>query len=164
VKNPFTYGGTDGSWDEQHLHDTFLNAQLIDVEVPSSLRSSTIFSLSPGLPALSPDAYQFYQDTCRLKVIKAGVLIKKDDFAEGGKRALSRKWKTSSVILSDSHLLFCRDPTLAPESSQLPGGAVNTKFRPDDTYSLKDSIAVYDHSYKKVGFTKDHFVDVLTGE
>ena len=110
------------------------------------------------MPAVSPDACQLYQDTCRLKVIKAGVLNKKDDLAEGGKKALNRKWKTWGVVLSDSHLLFCRDPTLAPVSSpelcQRAGGAGNDKFRPDDTYSLKDGIAVFDYSYKKVAFPK----------
>jgi hypothetical protein len=171
LENPFTYEGTDGPWDEERLHNTFLNAHSIDVELPSALRSTTMFSSYPGVPAFSPDACQLYQDTCRLKVIKAGVLNKKDDLAEGGKKALSRKWKTWGVILSDSHLLFCRDPTSAsvsfssPEPSQQPGGAVKAKFRPDDTYSLKDAIAVYDRSYKKVASPQETtLLDVLTEE
>jgi len=115
------------------------------------------------VPAVSPDACQLYQDTSRLKVIKAGVLNKKDDLAEGGKKALSRKWKAWGVILSDSQLLFCRDPTLVPVSYPFPepcqqsGNDVDPKFRPDDTYSLKDSIAVYDQSYKKVMFHEKSF-------
>jgi len=164
-KNPFTYEGTNGPWDEECLRNTFLNTQLINIDLPSTLRSSTIFSLYPGVPAVSPDACQLYQDTSRLKVIKAGVLNKKDDLAEGGKKALSRKWKTWGVILSDSQLLFCRDPTLVPVSYPLPEPSVgddDPKFRPDDTYSLKDSIAVYDHSYKKVAFHKKIIhIDVL---
>ena len=151
-ENPFTYEGINGSWNEEHLHDTFLRAHFIDTEL---LRSSSMFSSYPSLSATSPDTLQ---DTCRLKVIKAGMLNKKDDLLEGGKKALSRKWKKWGVILSDSHLLFCRNPSWAstsspsPETSQLRGGALNTKFRPDEIYSLENGVAVYDRSYTKVAF------------
>lgn len=124
------------------------------MDLPLAFRS--MFDLYSSRSSSSPDVCQLYQAPCRLKVIKAGVLNKKDDLAEGGKKASSRKWKTCGMILSGSHLLFCRDPTWASISSPSlePGGGVITKFRPDDIYCLKDCIAVYDRSYKKVPFLK----------
>jgi hypothetical protein len=151
LENPFTYEGTNGPWHEEYPHNIFLKALLIDMELPLAFRS--MFSLYSNVSAATPDGCQ---ETCRMKVIKAGVLNKKDDLAEGGKKAMSRKWKTWGVVLSSSHLLFSRDPTSAsvsltsaPELKQ-SGGAVSNRFRLDDIYSLKDVIAVYDRSYKKV--------------
>jgi hypothetical protein len=93
-----------------------------------------------------------------------GILNKKDDLAEGGKRVLSRKWTTLGAVLTGSHLLFCRDPAGASASLPSPDGQlgdVNARFRPDEIYSLKEGIAVYDRSYKKVAFLQNNPVLVL---
>lgn len=41
-----------------------------------------------------------------LKITKIGLLSRKEDLAEGGKKAASRKWRGWSVILTGSQLLF----------------------------------------------------------
>lgn len=41
-----------------------------------------------------------------LKITKIGLLSRKEDLAEGGKKAASRKWKGWSVVLTGSQLLF----------------------------------------------------------
>lgn len=41
-----------------------------------------------------------------LKITKVGLLSRKEDLAEGGKKAASRKWRGWSVVLTGSQLLF----------------------------------------------------------
>lgn len=41
-----------------------------------------------------------------LKITKVGLLSRKDDLTEGGKKAASRKWRGWSVVLTGSQLLF----------------------------------------------------------
>lgn len=41
-----------------------------------------------------------------LKITKVGLLSRKEDLAEGGKKAASRKWKAWTVVLTGSQLLF----------------------------------------------------------
>jgi hypothetical protein len=40
---------------------------------------------------------------------KIGILNRKDDIVEGGKRAIARKWKGWGAIVTNSQLLFYRD-------------------------------------------------------
>jgi hypothetical protein len=92
-----------------------------------------------------------------LKVAKVGVVSRKDDLLEGGKKATNRKWKQSGVILTGSQLLLFRETTwvntlLAHRDADghvvVPQGL---SFKPDELISVEDSIAVFDKSYKKVG-------------
>ncbi|WVR08533.1 hypothetical protein IAU60_005588 [Kwoniella sp. DSM 27419] len=95
-----------------------------------------------------------------LRVSKIGLLSRKDDAGEFNKKA-SRKWKSWSVILTGSQLLFFKDPTWAltlleqvkteqagpgdkPGQLSLPR---QSSFRPDEVLPVKDCIAVYDRSY-----------------
>jgi hypothetical protein len=41
-----------------------------------------------------------------MRIAKVGILERKDDLVEGGKRATSRKWKACSVLLTGSQLLL----------------------------------------------------------
>lgn len=90
-------------------------------------------------------------------------LTSEDDLIEGGKKAGNRKWKSWSVILTGSQLLFFKDPTWAlslldqARSSQLDGTSPGqllfprmTTFKPDEVFSVKNSIAIFDRSYSKV--------------
>lgn len=96
-----------------------------------------------------------------LKITKIGLLNKKDDISAGGRKSSNRKWKTWSVILTGSQLLFFRDtawvaalshPKDSVEESAIPPPPPNSVFKPDESFSVKDAIAVYDHSYTKVWF------------
>ena len=90
-----------------------------------------------------------------LKVTKIGLLNRKDDVLEGGKRASNRKWKQWTVILTGSQLLFFRDPSSFLGAQSVPAdGQVTlpqvTMGRPDELMSVKDAVAVFDRSYLKV--------------
>lgn len=92
-----------------------------------------------------------------LKVAKVALLNRKDDLLPGGKKAMSRKWRPWSVILTGSQLLFFRDTSWATNlvaQFETSGGQVifphAAIFKPDELYSVKDAIAVYDRSYTKV--------------
>ncbi|TDL28672.1 hypothetical protein BD410DRAFT_811733 [Rickenella mellea] len=173
-RNPYSYQGTAGSWDEKQLHRAFAHPDVIEVDSSESRRKSSIllthFALSvggapgpilqhsTGVPDLSP--VPFIPDVATLKVTKVGLLNRKEDVAEGGKRATNRKWKEWSVILTGSQLLFFRDPAWALgliAQIESDGGQVLSPpmslWRPDELLSTKDAIAVHDATYIKYNNT-----------
>ncbi len=157
LDNPFTYEGKNGTWDEAELHGAFMRANVIEIDIATTNRPPAMFSLYGGGAIDFQNTRHLDRGTWRLKVTKVGLLNRKDDLLEGGKRASNRKWKTWSVILTGSQLLFCRDPTSAA-TLLLPSEASdrrlespqNAVLRPDDFLCLKDAIAIYDRSYIKV--------------
>lgn len=156
LKNPYSYEGKNGRWDEAELHDAFIKGNVVEIDFATINRPPATFSLYAGGSIDFLDTNHLNRGTWRLKVTKVGVLNRKDDLIEGGKKALNRKWKTWSVILTGSQLLFCRDPTVA-STLLLPSGAFDCRLeslvlRPDEFLSLKDAIALYDRSYVKVTF------------
>ena len=122
-----------------------------------------MFNLSPsgtplvtGFSEISPLTRT--PQTWNLKITKVGLLNRKDELLEGGKKPMTnRKWKPWSVILTGSQLLFFRDiswasglqSTLGP-SADLSRTLPAAVFRPDELFSVKDAVAVYDRSYTKV--------------
>lgn len=111
----------------------------------------------------SPEITDESPSTVVIKVISMGVLSRKDDLLEGGRRAPSRKWKEWGVLLTGSQLLFFRDPNwvtslTAGLSEKNPSelGKLQTKplsmasFQPDEVVSLREMVALYDTSYNKV--------------
>ena len=75
---------------------------------------------------------------------------------DGGKRAMSRKWKEWSVVLTGSQLIFYRDSSVALNLiTQIHDASEGAPARypsprPDEVVSMKDAIAVCDASYAKV--------------
>lgn len=79
---------------------------------------------------------------------------------EGSKK--SRKWKSWSVILTGSQLLFFKDPAwaltlleqmkspLVDRQSGQPLLPRMTNFKPDEVFPIKDCIAAYDTMYSEV--------------
>ncbi|KAJ3516784.1 hypothetical protein NLJ89_g903 [Agrocybe chaxingu] len=162
LENPYNHEGTNGPWDEAELHRAFVHASVIEIEAPTFNRAAPIFSLSPsGTPSPfllnGEDPSRSKVEPWSLKITKVGLLNRKDDFNEGGKKFLNRKWKTWSVVLTGSQLLFFRDPvwastlqpSLAGDSPRQPLFPPASIFRPDELFSVKDAIAVYDRSYTK---------------
>ena len=104
-----------------------------------------------------PEYYPATGEVLTLKITKFGLLNRKDDVLEGGRRANNRKWKPWSVILTGSQLLLFRDPAWATTllvKPETPNGQLlfpqTSLFKPDELLSVKDSIALYDKSYSKV--------------
>jgi hypothetical protein len=111
----------------------------------------------PGPTGALGDFFPSTGEIWTLKVAKVSLLDRKDDIVEGGKKATNRKWKTWSIILTGSQLLFFRDPSWATSllaQSKSPDGHViipqASLFKPDELLSVKDAIAVFDKSYTKV--------------
>ncbi|KIJ45139.1 hypothetical protein M422DRAFT_251332 [Sphaerobolus stellatus SS14] len=183
-KNPYLFEGTDWPWDTQQLHQLFALAQQVQVNydaVPPSVypggspvmagggtprrKSVAMPSFSLGLgygpflgsPGFSLDIPLPKRESTRiLRIAKAGVLLRKDDTLEGGKKAINRKWKEWSVILTASQLLFFRDLSFASHLTGLiPGAEYHDEMvqemllHPDDVVSLHDTIAVFDVKYSK---------------
>lgn len=175
-ESPFSYEGTSGPWNEEELRRAFAKAGVIEVGGMDDRRLTTspFFSMpgvgvttpvsAPGpamalsttaagaLPVVSP--MMPARDVWTLKVTKAGLLQRKDDTAEGGRRAGNRKWREWSVILTGSQLLFFRDAAWAAsilaQMDHPEAEAPASLLRPDELVSVKDAIAVYDRTYNRV--------------
>lgn len=167
MENPYSYEGTAGPWNEEELKRAFAKANLIELDATDNQRASPFFGLSVGgtpSPLMSslggfPESLPATGEVWTLRVTKAGLLYRKDDILEGGKKAMNRKWKPWSVILTGSQLLLFRDPSWATTlvaQSESPDGQVifpqASVFKPDELLSVKDAIAVFDKSYTKVDF------------
>ncbi|KAF5382956.1 hypothetical protein D9757_006388 [Collybiopsis confluens] len=160
--NPYNYEGTAGPWSEEELQRAFSNPDVIELGTdPSRTISTAPFFGGGGAaagPFASPDIPR--DATLRLNATKLGVLNRKDDVLEGGKKASSRKWKPFSVVLTGSQLLFVRDSTwaiafLSQTEDARDSGYLSaaSAFKPDEVMSLKDAVAVFDRSYSKHGNT-----------
>lgn len=164
-ESPYSYRGTGQPWDEEDLQNAFARAAVIEIGGVDNYKvASPFFGLSVGgvpspmgsmgaLPEILPATGEIWT----LKVTKVGLLNRKDDTIEGGKKAMNRKWKPWSVILTGSQLLMFRDPSWATNllaQSDLSEGQViypqTTMFKPDELLSVKDAVAVFDKSYVKV--------------
>ncbi|KAI0079601.1 hypothetical protein K474DRAFT_1591777 [Panus rudis PR-1116 ss-1] len=160
--SPFHYKGTVGHWDEDELLRAFATANVVEIN-PGGYYPAPWFSLGVGggpgpvsIGGVLPSAFPMAPESFALKVTKVGMLMRKDDMLEGGKKPMNRKWREWSVLLTGSQLLLCRDPSWANmiqakvEVSNgdvsLPHGAIP---KPDELISVKDSIAVFDKSYTK---------------
>ncbi|THU91774.1 hypothetical protein K435DRAFT_968021 [Dendrothele bispora CBS 962.96] len=162
LTNPYSYEGTAGPWDEEELQASFAGANVITVEGADLSRPpSSFFGLGPGMGPASPlvttssGPSLSTSEVWNLRVTKIGLLNRKDEALEGGRKAGNRKWRMWNVILTGSQLLFFRDTSnswanISSESSDehivLPQA---TMFKPDELYSVKDAIAVYDRFYTK---------------
>lgn len=94
LRNPFSYQGTAGSWNEGELRRSFALADIIEIETAENRRISTMpfFSLrvggvqapmlngSAGLPHVFPEPNGHPAETALLKVTKVGLLRRKGEF------------------------------------------------------------------------------------
>ncbi|KAJ6627238.1 hypothetical protein B0H10DRAFT_1996195 [Mycena sp. CBHHK59/15] len=163
-ENPYSFEGTAGPWNEQDLQLAFAKANVIEVGAVNNIRVATLLSLGPGgAPTpLSPFAGALPEivpptgEVSTLRITKVGILNRKDDVLEGGKKSSNRKWKPWSVILTGSQLLLFRDPAwangLISQAESLDAQFIfpqTAVFKPDELLSVKDAIAVFDKSYSK---------------
>ena len=156
--NPYTFRGPMDDANYEEIHEKFLRARSANLNMETSLVSPTFFNISsPMLPTspASDDAVPTYTG-CVVKLVKIGILNRKDDIVEGGKRAIARKWKGWSAIVTNSQLLFYRDATQVmniqrqfEEPTDLPPPRI-VLGRPDELWPLKNTVAVSDKSYTKV--------------
>ncbi|KAG8902266.1 hypothetical protein FRB99_004685, partial [Tulasnella sp. 403] len=157
--NPFLYTGTAGAWNERKLQSAFAEAESMKMTSPANRRRATPLTVFGSPEVLPSDA----DDEVLLKVTKFGVLGRKEDLLEGGRRSANRKWKEWSVLLTGSQMLFFRDPALADQvyfqqpsvQEEKPSASAATSVtrsipaQPDEILSVKDAIALYDTTYTK---------------
>ncbi|CDU23753.1 uncharacterized protein SPSC_02382 [Sporisorium scitamineum] len=170
---PFSYTGSLPTFDVDRLNSAFLHAPSIEIVTTKTP------SEQPG--TATPNPLDVEEDVVSLKVTKVGVVNRKDDVSDGGKKAASRKWKTSGLLLTGSQLLLFKDiiwinalqsqildqvghsllcngiPTDDDAANDIVEGGVIispriTYFRPDGVISLADAVAVKDHTYGKYDF------------
>ncbi|KAF8269365.1 hypothetical protein EI94DRAFT_1660214 [Lactarius quietus] len=174
LENPYSYEGTSRPRNED-IHETFSKAGTITVGSAAERRMSTsVFALHIGgfsSPSLTSsqisDHMQSPHQVSALKVAKAGLLIRKDITLEIGKRPKTGKWRSWSVILTNSQMLLFRDHVWAT-SLQEQMGDRNRRIlvppvplrRPDEVLPLKDSIALRDRSSAK----QDHTFLFISGD
>ncbi|EIW64746.1 uncharacterized protein TRAVEDRAFT_109486, partial [Trametes versicolor FP-101664 SS1] len=165
-ESPYFYQGTAGPWDEDELQRAFALASVVEVAaIENRYHASPWFSLSvtggPGpmfqsslgsMPVLTPSGGGVWV----IKVTKVGLMLRKEDIVEGGRRAMTRKWREWCVLLTGSQLLFFRDSTwangLQTQLGQSDGQVVLQQTslpQPDEMLSVRDAIAVFDKSYTK---------------
>lgn len=164
LENPYSYEGTLGPWNEEELRHAFAKAGVIEINTFDNRRMSQqpYFALSvnglssPMMSSIGALPEPVVREMMTIKVTKVGLLNRKDDTVEGGKKALSRKWREWSVVLTGSQLLLFRDPSWANslmEQVRSSDGHVlfppDAVLRPDELISVKDSVAVFDRSYTK---------------
>ncbi|KAF9068070.1 hypothetical protein BDP27DRAFT_1224844 [Rhodocollybia butyracea] len=158
--NPYSYEGTGGSWNEEELQQAFASPNIIEIGSLDSAKVSPAPFFSAGGSASGPfgsfgSVGTPGSESWSLKVTKLGLLNRKDDMLEGGRKGSNRKWKTFSVLLTGSQLLFVRDPTWAStflgQNETVGHGYFpqTAMFKPDEVISVKNAIAVYDRSYLK---------------
>jgi hypothetical protein len=148
LESPFSTLGFD---DIDSLHQQFAKATMIQVTLPGKRKTSTgILSSTPtrGAPA----------QEVMLKITKVGALSRTDE--NDGKKG-NRKWKSWSVILTGSQLLFVKDSimaiTLSERIKQVQAGTRSNStllppmpnFKPDEVISLKDCIAIHDRHHPR---------------
>ncbi|EST09777.1 Sec7 domain protein [Kalmanozyma brasiliensis GHG001] len=167
---PFSCTGSLPTFDVERLNSAFLHAPSIEIVTTKPAGEE------PGAAAASP--LDVEEEVVSLKVTKVGVVNRKDDVSDGGKKGASRKWKTSGLLLTGSQLLLFKDVIwINALQSQIldqvghsllnngipsdedgaddvvEGGVVITPrityFRPDGVISLADAVAVKDQSYGK---------------
>jgi hypothetical protein len=165
-ETPFSFYGTGSSWDEEEVRLSFINAEVVEVNDLNEhpMAASPYFNIPVSGVSTGPIVNTSYagvlpalpvttgQDTWTLKVTKVGILHRKDDTVEGGRRAPSRRWREWTVMLTGSQLLFFRDLAWARSFLSQEEGveAPSSLLRPDELLSVKDAVAVYDRTYHKV--------------
>jgi hypothetical protein len=178
-ETPYSANGAPEPWDEEELRKAFANAMVVrsgvgEYDHTRSFRrhaSAPTFTVHTGNGAVSlthfgvgiasPGIHHASPTTSgeqRYKLTKVGVLNRKDDLADGGARVpnRSRKWRTCSVVLTGSSLLFFKNLNwyreieeggLLEEGGHALLGALQGA---DETISLNDAISVIDATYTKV--------------
>ena len=178
-ETPFSPNGALEPWDEEELRKAFANAMVVrsGVEEYDHTHSPRRHASAPAIAShtgnrsalftplgggVSPPSIHLAPSTTtgeqRYKLTKVGILNRKDDLADGGTRVSSRgrKWRTLSVILTGSSLLFFKnlnwyreieESGLLEEGGHALHGALQGA---DETVSLNEAIAVTDVTYTKV--------------
>ncbi|KAJ9106865.1 hypothetical protein QFC19_002994 [Naganishia cerealis] len=162
--DPMSYIGSWTIIDEGWIEKRFLSAPAIDVV-------KTVANSTPSIRGRNvnfdkehhPLPHDVSPIVLRLKVVKVGLLSCKDDLLSTGRKSNNKKWRSWSVILTNTQLIFLKDTIwalalgeqierLGPDLRLSPGTLLLptfTDFKPDEVIGLNGSAAVFDRSYTK---------------
>ncbi|RUS14148.1 hypothetical protein BC937DRAFT_94268, partial [Endogone sp. FLAS-F59071] len=145
LENHYSYKGTLSTLNTQQLHRAFIIAPSLRVTGVRSRQPEATSPTSPS-PARPLPTANIIQDGASthtsltmprdesyvLKIAKAGVLERKFDLAQGGKKSNVRGWRSFGVILSGSQLIFFSDVAafLAQVDETSPHTAQNHNGQP----------------------------------
>ncbi|ORY63679.1 hypothetical protein BCR35DRAFT_187937 [Leucosporidium creatinivorum] len=176
LRSPFSFTGTTSFFNATTLHQLFAHAPVLQITSrprskssasPPTINTAEGAPLAPTMSNMTfvPPPKEKVPTLSSLKITKIGLLSRKEDLAEGGKKAASRKWKGWSVVLTGSQLLFFKDPNWAdalqqtldaaaasqprPDDNHVLVFSIQTPFKPDAVLSLANSAAIYDATYAK---------------
>jgi hypothetical protein len=169
-KTPYHYLGTAESWDYEELRQAFAEASVVELgDKDISKRINASHNAFSGFAVTSPAVIPLnlstrmapaaFNDVWTFKLTKIGIVNRKEDVLDGGKRSSGRKWRQFKVALTGSQLLFFRDLKWDyqlvekrgnPNVLTLPDA---TTVRPDEVLSVNDAVALFDSSYTKVRFS-----------
>lgn len=156
AESPFSCMGTRPFLDVDSLQRRFADAHPLKF-VKNRLRrkqSLTSFGSRPAStePGKAP-GHGASDDLQTLNITKVGLISRKDDSIVNGKRVTGKKWKSWSVILTGSQLLFFKDTiwalTLVEQIRSAGKKEIQhmASFQPDEVLSVKDCVAVWDREY-----------------
>ncbi|WWD20709.1 hypothetical protein CI109_105185 [Kwoniella shandongensis] len=164
AENPFSCLGTRPFLDCEGLSRAFASAHSLMIPTPTSLSQRKVTG-KLATPAKKARIGDHGESEMVLRVTKAGLLSRRDDGPDTGKKA-NRKWKSWSVILTGSQILFFKDPTWALTLLEQAQSNKNTDennqhlllprmttFKPDEVFPVKDCIAVYDSTFTSHPYT-----------
>lgn len=168
-KSPYRYLGTAEAWNHEELRQAFAEASIVELgdkefsrRLPASHGSFSGFTSTP--PSIFPLTLSThagmtpaaFNDVWTFKLTKIGVINRKEDILDGGKKASARKWRQFKVALTGSQLLFFKDLKWdhqlvekkgSPHVLTLPSATV---VKPDEVISVNDAVALFDSTYTKV--------------
>ncbi|CAK9783556.1 hypothetical protein CC85DRAFT_287798 [Cutaneotrichosporon oleaginosum] len=156
--SPFSCMGTRPFLDVDRLQSKFANAHPLEFVKSRPRRKSAVplLDIGGGPPTPTPK-----EEVTTLKITKVGLISRKDD-SPTTKRTAARKWRSWSVILTGSQLLFFKDTiwalTLVEQIRNAGKGDAPvvprmTSFQPDEVLSVKHAVAVFDRDYSATPFT-----------
>lgn len=142
------------------MHKIFTNAGVIEVVGPDRRMSTLGFALNfggTGVTHQNSRQLSPHQGSA-LRVVKVGLLYRRDTSLDIGKRVKAGKWRLWSVILTNYQLLFFRDQAWATSLQEQMRRRDKRALvppvpllKPDEVLSLNDSVALRDRSHDKVG-------------
>lgn len=179
-ESPFSCVGSRPNLDLDSLHRAFTQDPYLLQIVPPAKRKNS----AAGLLSTTPSKASAPEPDVILRITKVGLLSRKDDLGgrgggEGDKKSSAKKWKSWSVILTSSQLLFFKDPTWAlslmdqmrkvaaaanggedglDEKTGMPVLQKMSGFKPDEVFPIKECVAVYDQHFLKVNSIPPHTV------
>ncbi|KAG8818004.1 hypothetical protein FRC18_000291 [Serendipita sp. 400] len=169
-QEPYRYLGTAQSWDHEELRQAFAQACIVELGDREHSRRQSAANMhlafagftntAPSVVPLTLSTHAgmspaAFNDVWTFKLTKIGVINRKEDTLDGGKKAATRKWRQFKVALTGSQLLFFRDLRWDHALTEKPGhGNLLTlphdySVKPDEVISVNGAVAVLDLSYTK---------------